>query len=346
MSARRRLLLEPLDQLFLGVMRRMHAEMRQVQKKRLVLVPPDEIDGLVRQPVRQIRACGDRHLRRGREIKVLAHRHDGLSEAAPRGVIIALLPDVPFAEHPCGVAGVFQVVRDGLAIKRQIGLVDGNVHLAVFGPAALERTDGIDAGARRILARQDRRPRRRAVLAVVIAGQPQPLLGQPVDMRRLVIRRALAAQVRPTQVVCQDEDNVRRPPFAAGRFWANDEHSHKHHPRETPSSSRCHDPSILAHRVYFTRWAESRPSSMTATSAAKWPPLGISVQRVMVGNWTWAQARGGAIPKPVNGNGTGRLGPGAWGGHATNSRRSSKDLNSLSRLPGGASHPDRTPGTS
>ena len=77
--------------------------------------------------------------------------------------------------------------------------------------------------ARRRLAGQQRRPGRRADRFRVGAGEAQPLPGQAVEARGLVIPAAIAAQVVDAQVVGQDEDDVRpglvlfRPCRAAGQ---------------------------------------------------------------------------------------------------------------------------------
>src|SRR5205823_2294729 len=84
-------------------------------------------------------------------------------------------------------------------------------HLAVLRPPALERAYGVDAGARGVLAGHQAGPRGGAILAVVVAGEAQALRGEAVDVRRLVVLRALAAQVRPAEVVGQDEDDIGPP---------------------------------------------------------------------------------------------------------------------------------------
>ena len=67
-----------------------------------------------------------------------------------------------------------------------------------------------DVQPSRILAGHQRGPRRRANGARrVIGREPHAVAGQPVDVRRLVEIAAVAAEVGPTQIVGDDENDVR-----------------------------------------------------------------------------------------------------------------------------------------
>src|SRR6185436_9923955 len=99
MAAHCRLGFEPGNKFGLRVVWRMHTEMRQVEEERVILVPRDEVDGLVGEKVCQVLPLGVVGLRTCREIEMLAHADDGLIEASLTGMVVALLANVPLAEH-------------------------------------------------------------------------------------------------------------------------------------------------------------------------------------------------------------------------------------------------------
>ena len=75
---------------------------------------------------------------------------------------------------------------------------------------AVDDADRVDAGARAVLAAHQRGPGGLAVRAAGVAvGEPHPLGGQAVDVRRLVVLAAEAADVGVAEVVGQDEDDIR-----------------------------------------------------------------------------------------------------------------------------------------
>ena len=71
--------------------------------------------------------------------------------------------------------------------------------------------DLAQAGAVDALAGDERRPAGRAALLAVGVGEPHPLVGDPVDVRRAIAHQpvAVAAQVRDADVVAPDDDDVR-----------------------------------------------------------------------------------------------------------------------------------------
>jgi len=72
MSANTGLTLELCDQFRLGLERRVHAEVRQVEQKWLSLVALDEVDGLIGEEVGEILALRVGRLRRRLEVEVFS----------------------------------------------------------------------------------------------------------------------------------------------------------------------------------------------------------------------------------------------------------------------------------
>ena len=93
--------------------------MRQVEEEGLILLAPNEIDGLVGQEVGQVSALGILGLRVGIEVEVLAVADDGFVEAALTGMIPLLLAQVPLAKHGRRIARALQRLRQDRAIQRQ-----------------------------------------------------------------------------------------------------------------------------------------------------------------------------------------------------------------------------------
>jgi hypothetical protein len=67
-----------------------------------------------------------------------------------------------------------------------------------------------DVFAERILAREQCIPRRRANRRRRMrVREPPPLVREPVDIRRLHLQRAIAAEIAIAEVICEDEHDVR-----------------------------------------------------------------------------------------------------------------------------------------
>ena len=80
-----RLVFELRDQFLLRFVRRVDAEVRQIQEERLILVPLDEIDGVIGEKVGQVLALRIVGGRIGFEVEVHAGGFDGFVEAAFAG---------------------------------------------------------------------------------------------------------------------------------------------------------------------------------------------------------------------------------------------------------------------
>ncbi len=188
----------------------MHAEVREVQEEGMRAVPLHEVDREVGEEVGEVGALRDRDLGVRREGEVPALGHDGLREAVIARVVPGAVAQVPLAEQSGRVARRRELVGEGGHAIGEAGAILGNGHRPPVGRAALERTDGVHAGARGTLPAHQGGAGRRAVLAMVVMQESHPLRGQRVDVRGLVVARAHAPEVGPTKIIRQDEDDVGR----------------------------------------------------------------------------------------------------------------------------------------
>ena len=199
------------DQPGFGLERRVHAEVGQVQQERLILVALDEVDGLVRQEVRQVLALRVGRLGRRLKIEMAPRGLDGFVEAALRRVVFGRIAQMPLPEHRGRITRLLELVGEGVALEGELGDVVDRAQRPRPPVEAVDAADGVGAGAGAVLAGEEGRSRRRAVLAMVVVGQPHALRGEPVDVRRFVIPAPEATEVGPAEVVGQHEDDVRRP---------------------------------------------------------------------------------------------------------------------------------------
>ena len=115
--------------------------------------------------------------------------------------------EVPLADAGRGVACGFE----GLGHIRDVGReLQGPVRHAQFGEGALVSGDPVgDMQPRRVLSGHDACARGRTDRAGRIGvGEAHALRGEAVDVRRLVVRAAEAAEVSPAHVVGENEDDV------------------------------------------------------------------------------------------------------------------------------------------
>ena len=166
-----------------------------VQEKRPVAVPPDEVDGVGR-------ALAD--LRRGPAGAPVEHRPlvdaVGLGRRRARGLAVG---EVPLAEVPGAVAGRPQEAR-----QRRRARIEpvGHPPRTVL---ARVREVLVHAPPRRILPGHHRRAARRADgVEDVELPEVDALRGQLVQVRRAEPRRAVGGEVAPAPVVGEDEDDV------------------------------------------------------------------------------------------------------------------------------------------
>ena len=195
------LALELCDQLGLGVKGGVHAEVREVEQERFVLITPDEIDGFIGQPIRQIGVGRILRRRIHHEFIVLAHGHEGLVEASLGWMLGPGFADVPLPEQARRVTGLLELVGERVPVQRELRDVIDRAERTLRPIEAVGASDRIDPRAGAVLAAQQRRAGRRAVLTVVVVGQAHPLRGEPVDIGRLVILAPEGAKIGPSEVV-------------------------------------------------------------------------------------------------------------------------------------------------
>ena len=136
-----------------------------------------------------------------------------------------------------GVTGFFQVLRERDFFQRQFLAELGAIELlAGHILPAWQPIGEMEPG--RPLAGHDAGPRRRADRAGSIGlREPHSVGSEAVDVRRFVIRAAVAAQVRPAEVVHQDENDV-----GARRFGG--EYSGGHSKSEGCTEQNDHAPNL------------------------------------------------------------------------------------------------------
>ncbi len=225
-----------LDQISLGLDRRMHGIVAQIQEERLVAVGPDERDRLVRFPIGQVLAFSTR--RQVGDLVELPLRPIGvevarrLSQIAPAMVdMVALhlgevrpLAQVPLADMATNISGRPKRLGQGQLVspheQRIAGTeqfilrpahILGHILAGLGHNAALEpATDPIgNSHASRIASGLHGRPGRRTDgTRRIPVGKSHPPGSQPVDLRRLEIPAPLACQIGPSQVVDQDQYDV------------------------------------------------------------------------------------------------------------------------------------------
>ena len=207
------------DQLRLRLQGNVNGVVRQIEEERLVAVALDEFLGLRRQPVGEIFAIGG----------VLQPRHEhallvlvGSEITARRAGRVAgdvdveaallrqrsLAAEVPFADVAGGVSGLPQLRGNRRLAGRQL-LIDDGTQQFLIGPigAARQPVGEIEPG--RILAGHERGACRRADRTSGVGiGETLALRGEAIEVRRLVILAAVAAEIGPTEIVGEDDNNV------------------------------------------------------------------------------------------------------------------------------------------
>ncbi len=126
----------------------------------------------------------------------------------------SLAPQVPFAGKESLVAGITQCFRErefllaqiALVIGRQMTVMPSRPPPVLAGSIADPRRDAVFRG---ILAGQNARPRRATNLAGrVPASELHPRGGDAVDLGTLVVRGPFVAQIPPSQIIGQDENDI------------------------------------------------------------------------------------------------------------------------------------------
>ena len=118
---------------------------------------------------------------------------------------------MPFAHRRRAVARGLQHLRDGHAVRIQRAAVAGEFLAPITRAGILRRAVGShepDARLVRIQPREQRRARRAAARAVVKLREPHPARRERVEIRRANLT-AVAAEIRPPEIVGEDDEDVR-----------------------------------------------------------------------------------------------------------------------------------------
>src|SRR5438309_2014091 len=137
-------------------MRRMDGEMRQIKKERLILVAPYEIHRFISQEIGEVSALGILHGRVRHELEMCARTFYGFIESSLRRVIFWLQPEMPFAEHGRCVSGLLQPLGNRDLIQRQFRDIVHGAQRTTAPIKTVNAADGVNAGARHVLAAHQR----------------------------------------------------------------------------------------------------------------------------------------------------------------------------------------------
>ena len=207
-----------LHQLRLAVEYRVWGVMTEVEKERPVLVPFDEIDGLVVHPIDQELGLpqsvfrnidpADRLFPKDirpevRSVPDTLHLTGKVpGEAVPARLDLVLGPvkripgQVPLADHARGVPTPTQCLGQRDVPRREC--------IGGIGSQVVENTD-----PRRILAGQQSRPVRGADRSRGVGlGEPHAVSCQPIQVSCLVEPVAIAAQFSPSEIISQNKDDI------------------------------------------------------------------------------------------------------------------------------------------
>jgi len=143
-------------------------------------------------------------------LEMAALGFDRLVEAALGRMVVGRTAEVPLPEHRGRVAGLLELVGEGVALERELRDVIDRAKRTSLPVEAVDRADRIGAGTGAVLAGEQGGAGRGAVLAVVVVGEAHALRGEPVDIRGLVILAPEGAEIGPAEVVGQHEDDVGR----------------------------------------------------------------------------------------------------------------------------------------
>ena len=210
-----------LFQLGPGHERRVNGVEREVDEEGAVFVVGHEFAGLGGEPVFEVfagRAVGQAGVTVGGE--VLFPAVGAALVDATKVVIKALIfgpptrgAEVPFAGEERGIAGGFQGFGErGRVEGEAVGVVGGEERGVAFPRGGLRGADVVgDAGALGPLAGEDAGARGGADGAGGVGiGEARALAGEAVEVRSLVERAAVAAEVLAAEVVGEEEDDVGR----------------------------------------------------------------------------------------------------------------------------------------
>jgi hypothetical protein len=191
-----------------------HGVVGEVDEEGRRLVSLDEADGLAGEAVGEefvLRAVLQGIDTIGREVA----RRGTAIRAADVGVEALLLgielraAEVPFADAGGGVASGFEPLGQGFLLQGQLLGPLGDLEAGVGAVVSGDPVGDVQPGG--AFPCQNGGAGGRAHRAGGVGlGEFHPILRELVDVRRLVVLAAVAAEIRPAHVVDQHEDDVRR----------------------------------------------------------------------------------------------------------------------------------------
>ena len=202
------------------------------------------------------------------KVKVLSRTDDRFVEASLAGKIVASFADMPFTKDACRIASGFELFRDDVAIERQFGDVINGPKRTLTPVEPIDSSHGIDSGSSSILSTHQSGTSRRAVLAMMMIQQLHALSRQAIDVGCLVVFAAIAGNVRVTQVIRHDENDVGR-----GRRRCSDA-IRSHQRRKQQKRKHCdwcsrHDSSAFHFVQFRDRARLCRPPGSVASGSGK-----------------------------------------------------------------------------
>ena len=205
-----------------GLQRVVDGVVREVNEERLFAILLDEADRLAGETVGEVFPL--RSIRQVREFiraeigwwRALSATAQVEVEALMLGPMLGRFAEMPFSEESGFVAAGLQSLGEGDFIERQEWLNRRPLELLVrFVLAA--RQPVRDAQARGVFAGQDARARRRANRRGGVGiGKAHAFLRQAVKIGRFVKSASVATDVRPAEIIGEDENNVRLPRRGSG----------------------------------------------------------------------------------------------------------------------------------
>ncbi len=183
--------------------------MREVDEERTVFILFDEVAGGARHRVETFGILRLIALLIGIGTRVVAD-----VEALRFRLAAAFVAEMPLAEMRGRISGIAQRFGHGDLLWRKFLRVGDRNHAHQLARSTKSAVDGVDAVARRVLARHQARAARRAIgSGGVGVTKHHALRGEFIDVRGFVEVAALIADVAPAEVIREDEEDVRRPPL-------------------------------------------------------------------------------------------------------------------------------------
>ena len=205
---RRKLLAIFLHQIRAPLDRVVHRKMLEVNEERPVLVTLDEIQRRIGQFVGVVVTFFRQELRIVSTPKRIVIGTDPPGDLLVETIGLRVHPQVGFTIVRGGVAMALEGFGQGHLLVRQSGQLFSVMKWLVVALRTTSQPLG-QIGAGRVLARQDTGSARRTdVTGRVCIVEKDAFLGQLVDRRRFMELTAIAAHVRPTEIINKKKNNI------------------------------------------------------------------------------------------------------------------------------------------